>query len=354
MIHHITLLVATIISFIKYNKKAFVPVSFAILFVFSAIRYGYGNDYFPYMEIFEEIKIFGTHAHVSNEFLYILLNRIMPSFQVLIAVISFFYLLAAYKLITKNLSAEYQGLAVLIFLLNPRIFIISLSAIRQSVAITLFVLAVYFALKKKPILYMIIIIMASMFHVSAIFLLPMYFIANEKKVGNTYIIVFVSLLAGLLLSSGLLNWVLSLLEGFLSSHTHYMHFLDGETNTLRATLLSSLYLIYLLLNVKKLEGKTLAFTKLYMVAMFIAIMAFRIPLFTRFQQYFDIFSIVSLPGIIAYNYKNENRRFARLVYVYAFPLLLLAIYILRYYSFFQNDWAEAFRTYKTILPMIFG
>ncbi len=350
---HLTLLVSTLIAFLRHHKKSLIAVSFIVLFIFSALRYGFGNDYFSYLNTFNEIKMTGTFSHISNDVLYVWLNKIMPTYQMLLAVTSFIFLFAVYMLIKRNVNAGYHGIAVFIFALNPYIFLSNLSAMRQCLAMVMLMLAVYFALKKKPIIFIVLILLASLFHFSAIVFLPLYFIANEKKISRGFIIAFVAVLGSLLLTSNFFEIVLGWFEEFTSS-THIRLYLENEGNSLRSTILTSLYLVYVLMNVRKLKGKTLAYTKLYMFALFFAILAYKLNMMTRLQQYLDIFSLVALPGIIEHNYKNEKNDILKLINVYLFPALLFVVYILRYYSFFTNDMWESYRTYQINLAGLFG
>lgn len=343
---HIILALSVFVAFLLRDKKGLL-MAFIIIFLFAALRYDFGNDYMSYLENFELIKNtdinpFGTQT------LFYFLNTISPTFFIFILITSVLTIYPVYFIIKNNMGPEYYAFAVFIFVINPYIFLMNLSAMRQALATMCFIIAVQFSVKKKIIPYVLMIIIASLFHKSAIVLLPFYFWINEKRVKNWHIVtIVVSILVLLLMPENLYNIIIEVLEIFNDKNYDY-YFEKLIQNSLRATFLSSLYLIYLLINIKKLSGKTLLYTKLYLVGCVFVVLAYNLSMLTRMQMYFDIFSVVALPGIIEHNYKNNNGVMDQVINVYAFPALLFVIYILRYYSFFNNPTWESFTVYNTI------
>ena len=344
---HITLIFSTMLSFLKENTKKILLLPFAVLFIFAALRYDYGNDYMSYANIFKNLTRYDYNLLIGEE-LFVLLNKISPSYQVMLIVVSLFFLFMVYKLISENVNIEYFGIAFLIFVINPYLFLVNLSAVRQSIAIALFIIAIEFAYKRKIIPYIIFIAIATLFHNSAIVLLPIYFIANGKELKKWQIITVVGIFIFILLTPDVLFGFIEEVLSFLDNANYNYYFDNGTENSLRATFLSALYGVYVLMNINRLSGKKLMFAKLYLLSIAFAVLAIRLSMLTRIQMYFDIFSVVAIPAIIEENYKNNDNYESRIINIYGFPLLLLAIYLLRYYSFFTNDLWESFVTYKTI------
>lgn len=359
---HIILLSALVLSIpFKKNLRLY-KFSFVILFLFCALRYGFGNDYFSYYEGFEAIHN-GEDAF-GGQYLYILLNKIFPNFYLLIAAISLVYVVAIYFLMISNVPKQIIWLSMFILLINPYVFLINLSAIRQCIAMILFIRAIKYAIEKKFIVYICFIIAATLFHASAIILLPVYFIINEKKVSVKTAVMITAGVIFLLVVSGILLRVLTWIVK-LFNNPNYEHYLNqGSTNSLQATLLSAIFFIYIIINLPSLSGKTLIYAKLYLLATILNVLAYRLSMLTRITMYFDVFSIVAIPLLIYENqnkFKNtmknavENRVGSnsisvvyRVVNLYVFPCLIILIYLLRYYSFFTNPLWESFWEYHTI------
>lgn len=348
---HLTLLFSSVIAAIQKNKKFWFGLAFTVLIIFAALRYDFGNDYGGYLRRYTEIR--AGSSLFASEPMFSFLVRLCPSFYIFIAVTSVFTIIPVYFLIKKYVVDNYKGLAVLIYCINPYLFLMSLSAIRQMLALSFFIIAIHFSKEHKVIPYLIFVALATTCHISAIILLPFYLIANDKKVSRIQVIavvlVFLVLLFGNYVFERLLQFGLNYFD-----NTNYNIYSKQGGNTLRATLLSAIWFIYIVININKLSGNTLMFAKLSLVGYMFAILAYKVSMFGRIAMYFEIFSIIAIPMIMYQNntsFKSNNKVFY-LVNKYAMPMLMFTVYILRYYSFFTNPLWESFREYHTILSVI--
>lgn len=357
---HVLLALAVLFAVIGSKNKYIQRVAFLVLFIFAALRFMYGNDYYNYYLWFNHIHS-GGESGFKTEFLYNLLNRVLPSFPVLVALSSAFLILVVYRLITKNLPTCYSWLGICIFVISPALFLMNLSALRQSIATCCFVIAVNFACKKKYLWYLVMVIIAALFHKSAILLLPFCLIANPKPVKPWVCwLILLGTVVLLTFSGILLNIVVWVAEQFGDKNYIYMAEQDMQ-NSVRATLLTSVFFFYVLFNLPKLKGKTLIYAKIYMISPLLGVLAREISMLTRLQMYFDIFAIVTLPSIfmqvrakgpVIVNRRNVLITFWDCINKYAMPVLIVAIYLLRYYSFFTNPEWKAFFTYRTIFLLL--
>lgn len=335
----------TICAAFTRRHRCFLVLSAAALFVFAAFRYGYGNDYFSYYRCFLEIRLIDKNPF-PGEFLYTLLNQIMPHYFCLIAAVSLIFVSALYRLIQKNIPPEWVWFSFAILLINPYLFLMHLSALRQSLALVCFLCAVPFAYKQKPLPYCLWIAAACGFHNSAAILFPVYFIAAPRQVSRKATLYLAGITILLLLLEQVLYHFLSSALSIMNL-MRYQHVLSrGLHNSLRATLLSSAAYLYLLWILPRLHGKTLLYAKLWLIGCLFSVLAFRLSMLTRLEMYFDIFSIVALPRILARPRKDASP--AAAISNYAFPALIITILLLRYYSFFTNPSWESFFTYRTI------
>ncbi|WP_277673360.1 EpsG family protein [Piscibacillus halophilus] len=324
----------------ELNKKyPFYILSFGVLFLFLALRYDYGNDYMSYYQSHELINA-GFEAWGSSDVLYRLTNLLIPNFYVLVAFLSLFYIGTIFFLVKYNLYRKQYWFAVLILLINPYLFLVHLSSFRQTIAICFVIIAVYFATKRNLVLYFLFVLVAMGFHPSAIVMFPVYFLLNEKKIKVKKVVLVIGAVFLLLLTpllDSIIEWSLS----YFPSHYSY-YYNQGAGNTLRATLISSFFFFLILFNINKLNGKDLIYAKLSLIATIISLLAYKVSMITRIGMYFDVFLIVSLP-IIFLKMKGQKLRFVLFV-------LMLVIFILRYWSFFNNEiWMDSYRVYQTIL-----
>ncbi len=352
MMVHTTFLLSTFIASIKKNKKTCFILAFTILILFAMLRYDFGNDYMSYLG--NDIQIRNNGVPTLTDLLFVALTKICPSFYVFVAVSSLISMIPIYYLIINYVDENYRHISLLIYCINPYLFLMSLSAIRQTLAAAFFIIAIHFSIKRRLIPYILCIIIASLFHKSALILFLFYFVANDKMVSRFQLTVAIAGLLVLVFVEGFFNLFVQLgLDFFkIPNYAYYASLRTG--NSLRATLLSLVFLGYIMLNIRKMKGTTLAFTKLYLIGCMLSILAYRLSMFTRFQMYFDIFSVVSIPMIIKMNRSliaTADQRY-RLINKYMFPILIFTIYILRYYSFFTNPMWESFTEYHTIFSQI--
>lgn len=357
---HFTLALAVFLAILGYKNKYVQRMAFVVLFAFAALRYMYGNDYLNYYLWFRHIHN-GGYSQFKTEILYNALNRWLPSFQVLIVLTSLLLIWVVYRLISKNLPTQYAWIGVFIFVVNPVLFLMNLSAIRQSIAACIFVIAVDFAYRKKYLWYLVLVVIATLFHKTAILLLPLCLVINAKPVKPWVCWTIVgSTLVLLMFSQPLFDVALAVAEWF--GDKNYVYWLGQEMkNSLRATLLTSVYFFYVLYNLPKLSGKALVFAKLYLISPWLGVLAKEIAMLTRMQIYFDLFAVVALPmifmhvrskGNVRINRRNVLITYGDCINKYVMPVLVIAIYLLRYYSFFTNELWEPFFTYQSIFKLL--
>lgn len=337
---HIILLLILFFTIPDLNKKLpFWIFSFLILFLFSAIRYDFGPDYLTYYNIFNAIHD-GVSSWGQNDWLYNLLNLWIPNFYLLIALLSLFYTFVIGSLIRRNLKVKEYWFSIFILLINPYLFLVHQSSIRQTIAICIVIISINHVIKKNLVKYSLLIMIATGFHASAIIVFPVYFLLNEKKITQKKkVFIFVGVIT--LLFTPVFDLLAYRLLEYLPSHYKF-YYEQGLQNTIRATLISSVYFFVVLFNINKLQGREIIYGKLSLIATVLSILAMKISMITRIGMYFDIFLIVTLPQIFSIIEKKS--------YKYILMVLLMLIYFFRYYSFFTDPvWSKYYGVYKTIL-----
>lgn len=346
MVIHVFFAALVLVSAFAQRHKCFWGLTVLGLFLFATLRYGFGNDYFSYYRCYLEIRKMGENPF-GREVFFTALNRALPHYYWLIVVCSFAFIAAVFWLIQRNIPLKWVWISVAILLLNPYLFLVNLSAMRQSMAMVCFIYAVPFAIERRPMPYCLMILIACGFHNSAIVLFPAYFAASRRPVARKTTIWIMLITAALL---ALEQYLYQLMETGLAllQLMQYEHvLLENLHNSFRATLLSSVTYFYLLWNLPRLGGKTLVYAKIWLIGSLMSILAFRLSMLTRLQMYFDIFSIVAFPRMMLA--PCEKEKLPQVINRYLWPALILLILVLRYYSFFHNPMWESFHTYQTIL-----
>ena len=187
------------------NRKAFWVPSFALI-VFATIRNStVGTDTGLYVKNFVnklDPDYYEFHEGMESGYLlleYIILNISHNYFWLFF--ITSIIVVFLQMVVIKKYSINYI-LSIFIFItLGGYTFF--LNGLRQGIAMAIFFVSLPFLINKNFLKYFLICIFASFFHISALFMIPFYFIVNLKwKIEWKIIFIFLS---SLLLSKSMIN-----------------------------------------------------------------------------------------------------------------------------------------------------
>lgn len=319
-----------------------------LLFLFFIIYSGLrskviGNDTDTYLEIFEDISLYGIDYDLKSryELFYLYLNKaisyISTNSVVFLMIISFVVLSGYYRFIIKNSAYICFTIALFFFL---RYFDDSMNVLRQSIALVILLKAYEFILRGKFAKFFIMVIFASLFHKTAfVFILAYmvrYFSFNKRNI----LLITVAGLALSLCSSFLINYLMS---------SYYNYYLDGDYlgETRLASVLSLLFnVVLLLLCYKILTNKYVSEDLknqfyLVLVGTVILLVSLQFNLLDRVAGYFNVFLIVLIPNAIK-KIHSYRKRFTLITLVIIFVIIYYyAIVVLK------PDWNSVY-PYKTI------
>lgn len=162
----------------KKGKIILILSSFMLLFFVSAFRVNVGTDYLSYKEWFNSISepSFGYVNFCFNNLIYII-KLFTNNSQYFFAATSFLILSIIY-MVNIDEKKDYDMSLFLFIALG--FYFSTFNGIRQWIAVALFMWAYKFAIKKDLKKYVILILVASLFHITALLLLPFYFVFNFK------------------------------------------------------------------------------------------------------------------------------------------------------------------------------
>ena len=342
----------------QYNKsKSFFNLAFLIIFLTTAFRFNFGTDYANYHEIYNTIRQSNFINLISYDKLNIergwgVLNYILKpiGFFGLIIVISAFLCYTYYSLIKKYVEPKYYWLAIFTYVFTFDIMWIQFSAIRQALAIAIFVHSVrYLNEKENTARYILLIIIAGMVHSSAYFMLPFLILKiekireNKKTQALIYAIFFGVMFYGKTYLSQLME-----LSSFVSGE-RYLGLFTTETNFI-TTITGSIawsFLLFIILYYSKFQQKQKKIY-FYIVSLYCLVYVFTplVWLADRIGYYFIVFSIVVFPLII----KQEKRIFIRNSLLVTF----ISFILYRLTMILKLDWViYGYSKYNTIFPEIF-
>lgn len=192
-------LVCTLIPLLSKNKDKGLKWAFIILFLFLALRYDFGNDYPAYYRMFYNFDLKGL-LDANIEYGYAtLITFLKPlGFFVFIFLWSAVYCTALFRTIKKYIPSEYYWLVMMSIISNADLVFYGASAIRQTLAFSIILFSFPFLENKKPIYYFALVVLASMFHQSALTFVILYPLMYLNLRNKTFIIVFGVLALGVM------------------------------------------------------------------------------------------------------------------------------------------------------------
>ena len=301
----------------RKNIYSFVAISIMIVLV--GLRHSsIGNDTGGYIRVFDNIR-------AAPEF-SLKLTRFEPGFTVIVKVITLFFqdaqamlfifaaftILTIWRMIRLNSSIEWLS----IFLLFSLRFCFGyMNTVRQSLAMAIVCLAYEYVKKRKLLKFIIIMLIATLFHTSAI----IFFIAyplSFLRFRLVFFLVTLGVTGGVFL---VFSPVMSFFLRIMPSYFHYSEtrYFDAFNlgNILHTLMIFAVLVLCVAIRhfypkdpIADLEAKKTPFssefnesdTLLYMMlaAFCLAFLSIRASMLDRIQSYFWTFSILALPHAI--------------------------------------------------------
>ncbi len=357
----IAILLTFLESIGKLKKGMF--LGFVIMTIVAALRYNYGNDYLAYYYHFQQIARYSSTLFDYLDFSdglheqgwKALMFMFKPfGFLVFVALLAIINSVTYYKLIAKYVDSHWYPFAVFIYLFTSTFYPMSLSMLRQGLAMALIVLAIPYINQGKKWLPILFLIFAMTIHTSAIicvpFVLLLYIPFTSRKLMTTGIIVA---FAFFIFAQ---NFVYNIMSDIVTSSDTFQKYdnmyFNGEYKTSGSMTLigtifffipivMSLYAIIKNKSLSEIDIKLIVFT---MIGPIFILAGHVVPMAGRVGLYFSIISIATYP-IVFKSISNNSIRIA-----------LLSLFIFNNIkSFFEfmtsNTWSKYFGDYHTIFSI---
>lgn len=321
--------------------------SFILIFLFLALRYDYGNDYSGYLEGFLKMNRIDVIDYFDKDWHYepgwILLCRLFKPFGffALTAALALFNCFVYYYFIKKYVPSDYYWLAVFLYVFNPDFMLIHSSAMRQSIAISLFLFAIDYLYKKDVIRYCLCICLASLFHTSALILLPLFLLGlyNWKITKLTAIGIFSLFIFLFLFGKDFLPDMNRFIDTYFNKYEAYQEGTKISTG-LGLILFSAIFALVLFYATSQSGESSLLF-KIAGLSFFMIPAGLLIQMFARVGMYFQPATLAVYP-IVLLNIKNP-------IFKDLSSALLVLVTLYFFYEFFHSDtYSVLFGTYSTI------
>ena len=310
-----------------------------------------GNDTISYYSLFEHYK--GTSNDYSVAALlwmdsyidigYRMINKLFlklsDNYQLFISTIAVFMYCAVNRYIKKySCNAVYS-----VFLFFLLFFHVYLNMLRQALAISIILLGIHYLFENKKIRFIVIVLIATLFHKTAIIALLLLPIAYKKHFSISKSIVTIGLAIVLTFSGG----ISKILEIIGYSGKYITE--ENGISTYAGIVLSSIVLLCMLFVSRKninrenlLDGGDNIYARFYIripvIQVIISIASLALPILYRCEYYFTIFYLAGIPYFLMNSDDSKsNRRVIGTFILIVYSVYMAGILLLRpeWYSEFQ-------------------
>lgn len=340
---------------------------FVLIFFTSGLRYETGGDWTSYTEIFQTIesidKVIDGHGEnfksipLETGFKYLnsISRFICDNVQFLFFTVAFIISLLLFVSIPK-----YSPLPILSVLIYFGVLFFSLDmiVIRQGIAVSIVFFSYRYILQQSLLRYLILVIIASLFHVSALLLVPIYWICRKRYSSKGLVITFVIFLIIYFFRiqwlNGTFQFVLNILTGSDIAGKVYAYTTRDAYAVQRGfslgmiinVLLFPLF-IYIRKSIEHYKYFNL-FLNIFVCYLFVYFCMFEfVEISSRLKYYFMISLIILLPMWVS-NYRKLFNRSLSCIIVCLFSLMYCKAQL------FELPIASAFNPYQNyIIYMLF-
>lgn len=333
--------------------------SYVLVFLFLSLRYDYGNDYSSYFGGYFSLQSFSDENfyYKGYEFAWQYLNYFFKylfgdaGFHLMLSSMAAFTCFVLYRFTIKYIPLKYYTFGTALLLIEPNNILVLSSAMRQSIAVTVFLLSFDYLLQRKYAKYILGILVASLFHSSAVIFIALIAlnIVNWRMYLPYVFIVFFGLFFLLNNLTVLFNQVNILLESQESQYLAYTKqgFVERKIG-LGFALSVLLYFVVLITNRKEtynIQQNTIL--KIVLVALIFLILSLSVEMANRLNYY--IFPVVvsaySVTLVNLGKYKLSSSPFiARLI-----MSTIVVFIVYQNYLFWQSEvYSPYFKQYYTI------
>ncbi len=188
---------------------------FVLIFFISCFRYRVGTDFLSYQDIFNHDKLIEPLFYALIQ----IVKYLKGNYQIFVAIV--FALAFGLKLYAFRKLSYPKGFFLSIMLFCSFYYIAyDMNAIRQGLALSVTLLACYYAHQKKKLQFYVTCVLACLIHYTAFIFIPFYFLLQFKLKKKT--VLFICIICFILSANNifelLINWSTTLLG---NSHIAY-------------------------------------------------------------------------------------------------------------------------------------
>ena len=313
----------------KYAQKTHTwsPIIIALLLyaIIFGVRYGVGTDFFSYLNYFKYPSYINENVESGFIFLIKLLSSLGFHYSFFYGIIAFIQIYLVYKSIQQY---DYAFASLTFVFMFGAFWLTFANGLRQILAFCILVYAITYLVRGKWIQYIILGILAMLFHKSAIIPLIIYPVFCIKKLyfNNTFWQIIGLALSLVLMNVNIISFVLSNVERIIYALGYEFYLEDGAEFSKETeyglgffiTLFSYIILIINSKGMKQMYKDTwIPFAyNLFYIGVILKYLFISSLLFSRINYYFIYFELFVGTFTLLYLWKNNRSMFYVLLGLY--------------------------------------
>ena len=308
VVYHLAFLLASVSGFFdrrhfklgafRFQSSLGIYISFIVIIALTATRDFVGTDYKTYVAIFRIAQSVGSYKLTEPG--YFFLNKLFVAYENGYRIVLFIFAFSTYALFFFVAIRERVTRYFVPFLFGFGFIFFSNNIVRQSFTIGLFYYALGYLVERRFFPYLIISLFGALIHMSALLLIPLYWLLNLRFSKFFWAIAILGSVVAL--KFNVFNSIFHLIAKLFPKYYSTLNSISPDNDGLGLTLYFLIIMGYVVLLFSRhlpLQDKTgQVFLKVFMIGICLSIMVFSSEYFYRLTFYF-FFSIVFLvPKII--------------------------------------------------------
>ncbi len=342
------------------NRKVKICLILSILIsiIFASLRFEFGQDYISYSLIYmgiQDADLSSYHGRGSStEILFLYVLKLFPTFTIFIVTLSVIWFSINYIYIFNYIQPKYYWIIILYMYLDSNYILGNMVAMRTSICAVLFLIALPFLFSKDKIIinriiYVLIIILASLFHSSSLILVLLVFINFDYKnlVFDKKFILIIFCIVIISFFSGYNIIVKNFIDYFIDNFDILQRYSYKEFGSVNQSINSiifrmmTFFIYYNIANAGKnvKNEKMLIFYKIGCISSIMILFCGQSLISDRFMMILNPIYIISILHSFSFNPKRVN-------YIMSIFLAVISLYI--FINKMNKPYSISFYRYKTI------
>lgn len=277
----------------KYQKKNCIVLITVILTLFSGLRSWYMGDCIHYCNVFVACNVPGWNIASNNtdtiglQVLFRIAGQLEIGFEGCLLIIAAFIAISLGIVVYRYSTSVYWSYLIY---LAMGFYLFTLSGLKQSVAMGFCMLAMMAVFEDKPIRFILLVILASLFHIPAIAFIIVYPIAHKKIDGGYFLLLAIMAAGVFLYRNQIVAW---------AAEIYYENELTfQEAEGIGGRFLMMLFIMGVSLVLRPLKNRDVRYREVFNVMVLAAIVqSFSVydNVFTRFADYYYQFVVLFFP-----------------------------------------------------------